>query len=464
MNLRAMAGSAAIVVAVGASLVAGAPAHALAGGDTSNAPWVVDVYSDTSGKHCTGTALGESWILSARHCGPMELVKYPTGRDGAYDAGVRADRTIGVPQTDLELIHLASPHPLSTYPTTDLGYYAKAENLLSGDTYGNGQPTSGTQKHKASPIRGSAAFGGDRADRGYGFWVYTEDVDARPGDSGGPFIVNGRVAGVSSVAGDGTTYANLFQAPESSVALVNSKLIGEPTFADGRVTVPVGVDIVAEPDTRLVAFVNGTASELAAFVSPGTNVGSVDFRIPATLGDLVQIVKVPRSFSPDRPLRVGDGSVQLSRFVGEGDFATSHLGVYAIRNVNSGQILDVNGGTVAQGAEVIQYPNVGSDNQQWTFRTHNGYTQLVNQRSSQVLAISGGLTNPGQPTIQWAANGGAEQDWRFHRTADGHYTIENANSHLVLAVAQGSTSAGARAIQWTDTGAAEQKWDLVKLK
>jgi len=37
-------------------------------------------------------------------------------------------------------------------------------------------------------------------------------------------------------------------------------------------------------------------------------------------------------------------------------------------NRNSGKVLDVNSGSTADGAALIQYADRGSTNQQWTFR------------------------------------------------------------------------------------------------
>ena len=40
-------------------------------------------------------------------------------------------------------------------------------------------------------------------------------------------------------------------------------------------------------------------------------------------------------------------------------------GVYKLLNVNSGKALDVNGGSTANGAKIIQWDYLGANNQQW---------------------------------------------------------------------------------------------------
>ncbi|MFF0078956.1 discoidin domain-containing protein [Streptomyces canus] len=49
---------------------------------------------------------------------------------------------------------------------------------------------------------------------------------------------------------------------------------------------------------------------------------------------------------------------------------------YSIKNVNSGLVMDVNGASTADGASVIQWPNSGNANQQWTsFRSAGSSTR-----------------------------------------------------------------------------------------
>lgn len=145
-------------------------------------------------------------------------------------------------------------------------------------------------------------------------------------------------------------------------------------------------------------------------------------------------------------------------------FADTHPGTYQLRNVKSGQLLDVKDGSTQAGAAIIQWPSNGGDNQQWTFEAHNGHTRLVSKRSSDIVAVKDGATNTGQPLIQWAPTGTPDQEWDLQPTADGHYSVVNGKSGLVLAVQDGSTAAGAIALQTRPTGALDQEWDLIRVQ
>jgi len=47
-------------------------------------------------------------------------------------------------------------------------------------------------------------------------------------------------------------------------------------------------------------------------------------------------------------------------------------GAFTVVNRNSGKVLDVSGGSTADGVALIQYSDRGSTNQQWTFRRVGG--------------------------------------------------------------------------------------------
>lgn len=145
------------------------------------------------------------------------------------------------------------------------------------------------------------------------------------------------------------------------------------------------------------------------------------------------------------------------------DFAAAHRGSYVLRNVGSGQVLDLPGESSAVGTQVIQYPSNGGTNQQWRFSQKDGRTQLVSARSGMVLGVYGGTLNAGQAVVQWTDLGVADQKWSMNATADGHYTIVNENSRMALSVPGASQDAGAAVIQYPVTGGNEQKWDLIDI-
>jgi len=146
------------------------------------------------------------------------------------------------------------------------------------------------------------------------------------------------------------------------------------------------------------------------------------------------------------------------------DFAASHRSTYIVRNISSGQVLDIAGGSTAVGGRIIQYPSTGGTNQHWTFAQKDGRTQLVSASSGLVLGVYGGAVSAGQSVVSWTNLGVADQKWTFTATDDGHYTIVNENSKLALAVPGGSKAAETKIIQYPLTGGDEQKWDVIDIR
>jgi endoglucanase len=136
---------------------------------------------------------------------------------------------------------------------------------------------------------------------------------------------------------------------------------------------------------------------------------------------------------------------------------------YRITNRNSGQALDVNGGATTNGAQVIQWPWNGGNNQQWqVIDNGGGYYRLLNRNSGQALDVNGGSTANGANVIQWPWNGGTNQQWQIIDNGGGYYRIINRNSGQALDVNGGSTSNGANVIQWPWNGGNNQQWQLTQ--
>jgi hypothetical protein len=150
--------------------------------------------------------------------------------------------------------------------------------------------------------------------------------------------------------------------------------------------------------------------------------------------------------------------------VGAGGTDTFYTGAYyRFLNVNSGQALDVNGGSTANGAGIIQWPQNGGNNQQWVIAANGGgYYKITNRNSGQSLDVNMSSTANGAGIIQWPWNGGNNQQWQLTATSDGIYKVLNRNSGLALDVNGASTTNGAGIIQWPYGGATNQQWQIVQ--
>ena len=138
-----------------------------------------------------------------------------------------------------------------------------------------------------------------------------------------------------------------------------------------------------------------------------------------------------------------------------------------LTNANSGLVMDVSGGSTANGGEIDQWTNHSGTNQQWTLTQVSGnvYT-LRNVNSGLCLDVPGQSTTAGLQLDQWTCNGGTNQEWAldsvgsYSSTGDASYQLTNLNSDLVADVAGNSTTAGAIVDQWASNGGANQKWTL----
>lgn len=95
-------------------------------------------------------------------------------------------------------------------------------------------------------------------------------------------------------------------------------------------------------------------------------------------------------------------------------------GYFRIRNEASGKCLNVQGGSTANSAKVIQFACGGSSahNDQWStvkIRTVGGadYYNLVNRKSHRCMNIQGGSTASGADLIQFTCSSGANSSFSW---------------------------------------------------
>ncbi|MFE5375141.1 RICIN domain-containing protein [Streptomyces mirabilis] len=133
---------------------------------------------------------------------------------------------------------------------------------------------------------------------------------------------------------------------------------------------------------------------------------------------------------------------------------------YTIKNVNSGQLVDVYGWSTADGGSVVQWPSTGGANQQWNIVPVSGQLyKIVNRNSGKVLDINAASHWRGTTLQQYAYGGGNNQLWYFEPTSGG-YLIRNFESRQVLEVSSGSTANGAAIDQWMPLNQSNQAWTI----
>ncbi len=134
---------------------------------------------------------------------------------------------------------------------------------------------------------------------------------------------------------------------------------------------------------------------------------------------------------------------------------------YRIINRNSGQVLDVNGGSTTAGAGIIQYLPNGGNNQQWqVLSTGGGYYKIQNRNSGQVLDVNGASTAAAAGIIQYPYSGGNNQQWQLTGTGGDFFKVVNRNSGQALDVNGASIAAAAGIIQYPYSGGNNQQWEV----
>ena len=165
-------------------------------------------------------------------------------------------------------------------------------------------------------------------------------------------------------------------------------------------------------------------------------------------------------------------------------------GIYTIQSKNSNLLMDVYGGGMDQGVNVIQWTSTGGNNQKWTLNPVEAHTLSYDSNGGTPVAgsdIMPGqlLTEPASPTKDgsvfggWYKDAALTQKWNFTKdrmpSADltlyakwekdysGIYNIRSKNSDLVMDVYGGGTDQGVNVIQWPHLGQSNQEWKFESL-
>ena len=140
-------------------------------------------------------------------------------------------------------------------------------------------------------------------------------------------------------------------------------------------------------------------------------------------------------------------------------------GTWQIQNVNSGMAVNVDAGSTANGAEIIQWPfSSGATNAEWTFvPTSGGYYQIKNVNSGEVINVSAASGLSEATIVQWPAESmipGNDQ-WYPVQNPDGSYSFYNLNSYQALEVPGFSTTEGTQLDQYFGNFGTNQEFRLV---
>ncbi|MEE1822913.1 RICIN domain-containing protein [Streptomyces sp. BE20] len=148
---------------------------------------------------------------------------------------------------------------------------------------------------------------------------------------------------------------------------------------------------------------------------------------------------------------------------------TDHVitdGLYRIRNVAAGLLLEIADGSRRSGAKAVLGAENGSDAQLWRLSAvHPGGAlfHVENVAGGKRLDVTGASPENGVPVQQWSANAFGAQEWlvEHHLDDPGTYTLTSFVSGKALTAPDGPvTEPPAPVHQWEDTDSPAQWWRL----
>lgn len=146
-------------------------------------------------------------------------------------------------------------------------------------------------------------------------------------------------------------------------------------------------------------------------------------------------------------------------------------GVFLVRNVGSGMLLEVFEGRTGSGVNVQQgrpsavKASEAPARQRWRIvpvYEGSALSHLECVASGKRLDVAGASTEPGANVQQWRANNFGAQEWLLeeHVGAPGTYSLVSYVSGLLLEVAEASLAEGANVQQGEDVDSPCQWWTL----
>jgi putative hemolysin len=144
-----------------------------------------------------------------------------------------------------------------------------------------------------------------------------------------------------------------------------------------------------------------------------------------------------------------------------GETATTPT-AYTIVNRNSGKCLDVNGGSTADGANILQWTCNGGTNQKWRIADRADDTsRLVNVATGKVADVAECASADGTDIRQWSWLNNNCQKFRMVYLGGDYVRIVNASTGKVMDVADCGTANGTDVRQWSSLNNNCQQWRLV---
>jgi|GEM_PF-1437596 len=247
----------------------------------------------------------------------------------------------------------------------------------------------------------------------------------------------------------------------------------EALEADPRASATAKVAIVRPSDASNVYYLSyrrgGGAHPIPSVFSEGVNIHiDNDAARGGGFTHFVRALSDGETYA-DGPMRIrqlshvpGERVVLRVDFDGKGEALAAGAppaAAGAVQSLSSGKCLDVERGSKADGAPVIQYDCHPGANQRWRVDdASEGAVRLVNANSGKCLRVEGAAA-AGSPVSQAACGDGTEQLWLLEPTGRGR-ALRSAAAELCLDVPRAAQENGVRPALWNCHGGPNQQWKL----
>lgn len=152
--------------------------------------------------------------------------------------------------------------------------------------------------------------------------------------------------------------------------------------------------------------------------------------------------------------------VRAYAYTGQPQYSVHPLAWYRLVNRNSGKVLDIDGPSTADGANLHQWEWYSTQmSQQWRFEpAGDGSYRMISRHSGKACDVAAASWANGANVQQWTANGTPAQDWWLQPVGGGYCRIVSRETGRVLDVADVSAANGANVQQWDYVGGPNQEW------
>ncbi len=116
-------------------------------------------------------------------------------------------------------------------------------------------------------------------------------------------------------------------------------------------------------------------------------------------------------------------------------------GYFIIVNKDSGQVLEVPGGSVSNGTQLAQATWTGADHQQWQIVDEGSFYKLVNRNSGLAANVNGASQSEGAGIIQWTFGSQINAFWKIQ--AAGPAPFQTCRGQWMLDETTGTVAADA---------------------